>query len=82
LFGLEESEGRSQYISFNLTVQENEKAIVVVMALSDEGESSEVKLEIAWDGIWSADSDEIVRHMVVKQLNNSNECTLPFLQNP
>jgi hypothetical protein len=39
------------------------------MALSDEGESNELKLEIAWDGVWSEDSDEIVKHMVVKQLN-------------
>jgi hypothetical protein len=50
-------------------VQQRQKAIVVLMALSDEGESNELKLEIAWDGVWSEDSDELVRHMVVKQLN-------------
>lgn len=46
---------------------------IVLMALSDEGESNELKLEIAWDGVWSEDSDVIVRHMVVKQLNGRTD---------
>jgi hypothetical protein len=58
------------HISFDPTVVERQKAIVALVALSDEGESNELKLEIAWDGIWSEDSDVIVRHMVVKQLNS------------
>ena len=60
-------------ISFDPTVQQGQKAIVVLMALSDEGESNELKLEIAWDGVWSEDSDVIVRHMVVKQLNGRTD---------
>lgn len=58
-----------RHISFDPAVQQRQKAIVVLVALSDEGESNELKLEIAWDGVWSEDSDEIVKHMVVKQLN-------------
>ena len=54
--------------SFDPTVQQRQKVIVDLVALSDEGESNELKLEIAWDGIWSEDSDELVRRMVVKQL--------------
>lgn len=55
-------------ISFDPTVKEGQKLIVGLIALSDEGESNELKLEIAWDGIWSDDSDEIVNHLVIKQL--------------
>ena len=58
-----------RHISFDPAVRERQKAIVALVALSDEGESNELKLEIAWDGIWSEDSDEIVKHIVVKQLN-------------
>jgi len=57
-------------ISFDHTVKKGQKIIVYLMALSDEVESNELKLEIAWDGTWSDDSDEIVKHMVVKQLDN------------
>jgi hypothetical protein len=58
------------HISFDPSVQPRQKAIVSLVALSDEGESNELKIEIAWDGIWSGDSDEIIRHMVVRQLND------------
>jgi hypothetical protein len=56
------------HISFDLKVRQGQKAIVVLIALSDEGESNELKIEIAWDGEWSDDTDEIIRHMIVKQL--------------
>jgi hypothetical protein len=49
-------------------VQAKQKTIVDIVALSDEGESNELKLEIAWDGIWSEDSDELVRHIVIKKI--------------
>lgn len=62
-----------RHISFDPNVQPRQKAIVVLVALSDEGESNELKLEIAWDGVWSDDSDEIVRHMVVKPLNRGTD---------
>jgi len=58
------------HISFDPTVKKGQKMIVGLIALSDEGESNELGLEIAWDGTWSDDSDEIVKHMVVKQLDN------------
>lgn len=54
--------------SFDPTVQAKQKTIVDIVALSDEGESNELKLEIAWDGIWSEDSDELVRHIVIKKI--------------
>jgi hypothetical protein len=58
------------HISFDPTVKKGQKMVVGLMALSDESESNELKLEIVWDGIWSDDSVEIVKHMVVKQLGN------------
>jgi hypothetical protein len=58
-----------RHFSFDPNVQARQKVIVVLVALSDEGESNELKIEIAWDGSWSEDSDEMVKHMVVKQLN-------------
>jgi hypothetical protein len=58
------------HISFDHTVKKDQKIIVILLALSDEVESNELKLEIAWDGTWSDDSDEMVKHMVVKQLDN------------
>ncbi|MGA1843364.1 MAG: hypothetical protein ACMUIS_02240 [bacterium] len=56
------------HISFDPNVQPGQKAIFILRALSDECESDELKIEVAWDGIWSEDSDEIIRHMVVKLL--------------
>jgi len=56
------------HISFNSTIESGQKIIVGIIALSDEVESNELKLEIAWDGNWSEDSDEMLRHMVIKQL--------------
>jgi hypothetical protein len=56
-------------ISFNPSVNKGEKIIVGLIALSDEAESNELKLSIAWDGSWSEDSDEMLKHMVIKQLD-------------
>ena len=58
------------HISFDPTIKKGQKAIVGVIALSDEGESNELKLEIAWNGSWSDDSDEMVKHLVIKQLKS------------
>ena len=55
-------------ISFNGTVKKGEKIIVELAAFADEIESNMLKIEIAWDGIWSDDSDELIKHLVVKQL--------------
>ena len=57
-------------ISFDPTVRPGNKVIVVLMALSDEGESIELRLEIAWDGVWSEDSEELARHMVVREADS------------
>ena len=56
------------HISFDGTVKKGEKIIVELAAFADETESNVLKIEIAWDGIWSDDSDEIIKHLVVKQL--------------
>ena len=56
------------HISFDPTVKKGQKIIVGLVALSDKGESNELKLEITWNGMWSDDSDEIVKHLVIKQL--------------
>ena len=45
-----------------------ERIIVDLVALSDEAESNVLKIEISWDGLWSDDSDEMINHLVVKQM--------------
>lgn len=61
------------HISFDRTVMEGQNMIVGIMAFSDEVESNELKLEIAFDGIWSDDSDEMLRHMVIKELGSASQ---------
>lgn len=58
------------HISFDPIVKKGQKIIAALVALSDEGESNELKLGISWDGKWCDDSDEFVKHMVVKELDN------------
>ena len=57
-----------QHVSFDGTVKAGERIVVDLVALSDEAESNVLKIEISWDGLWSDDSDEMINHLVVKQL--------------
>ncbi len=57
-----------QHVSFDGTVKAGERIIVDLVALSDEAESNVLKIEISWDGLWSDDSDEMINHLVVKQM--------------
>jgi recombinational DNA repair protein RecT len=46
--------------------------VVGIVAQSNEVESNKLKLDISWDGIWSEDPDEMVKHMVIKPLPSVN----------
>ena len=52
-------------IAYNFTIAKGERMIVGIIALSDEAKSTELKLEIAWDGIWSDDPEKMRNHMVI-----------------
>ena len=43
---------------------------VEIRALADNGESEGLFIEIAWDGVWSEDTVEMRRHLVVKTVTS------------
>ena len=47
----------------------NQKIKIEAIAISDETESDPLCIEIAWDGTWEEDSNEMLKHMVVKEVN-------------
>jgi hypothetical protein len=57
---------------YNFTVAKDERMVVGIVAQSNEVESNKLKLDISWDGIWSEDPDEMVKHMVIKPLPSVN----------
>lgn len=59
-------------ISFNPTLSAGNQMTVTIVALSDEVESEELRLEIAWDGKWDNDSNIMCKHLVVKPI--TTEC--------
>lgn len=56
---------------YNLNAQRGEKSILVLtlQARSNEGDSSLVRIQIAWDGEWNDGADEMKRHLTVKVLS-------------
>jgi hypothetical protein len=40
---------------------------VKIVAMAHNGQSTPIVLEISWDGTWSADREEMQRHLVVKE---------------
>ena len=56
------------HFSFTPTVSANQRIIATFVALSDETESNELRIEIAWDGLWNEDSDEMRQHLVVRAI--------------
>lgn len=58
--------------SFNKTLSAGNQMIVTIVALSDEVESEELRLEIAWDGKWDDDSNIMCKHLIVKPV--TTEC--------
>lgn len=42
--------------------------IVTLQAKSEQGESNILRINLAWDGKWSEDEKEMMRHLVVKEL--------------
>jgi len=55
---------RPVYLDTN--INKNQKAKVTVQAVSDEGESEPLAIEIAWDGIWEEDTARMAEHLVIK----------------
>ncbi len=49
------------------------RAVIIFQAKSVEVESNLLPLEIEWDGIWSADKDEVVKHLKVRVISITNE---------
>ena len=47
----------------------NQKIKIEVIAIADETESNPLCIEIAWDGQWTEDLKEMMKHMVVKEVN-------------
>lgn len=43
-----------------------------VIAVADNGESSPLLIEIAWDGQWSEDTKEMSKHLVIKEVSTIN----------
>lgn len=50
-------------------VKPGETIRVEAIAISDQTESKPLALEIAWDGEWHEDSNELAKHLVVKEVN-------------
>jgi len=42
---------------------------VEVVAVADNGQSKPIRIEVAWDGNWSDDTEEMSRHLVVKEID-------------
>ena len=59
-------------ISFDKTLSAGKQMTVTIVALSDEVESEELRLEVAWDGKWDDDSNIMCKHLVIKSV--TNEC--------
>ncbi len=64
-------------ISFDPRLAGGQKMIVSLVALSDELESNQLNLEIAWDGDWSRDPKEMSRHLVIKEANDPATGSIP-----
>jgi hypothetical protein len=56
--------------NFQGTALGNQRMRVEIRAIADNGESEPLFLEIAWDGIWSDDTVEMRRHLVVKPIKS------------
>jgi hypothetical protein len=54
--------------SFERNVAATEKIQVEIIAVAENAESKPIRIEIAWDGIWSDDTIDQARHLVVKEV--------------
>jgi len=55
-------------IKLDPSVKPNEKVRLTLQAVSDEKESKPLSLEISWDGLWSEDTEQMRRHLVIKEI--------------
>lgn len=58
--------------NLNCKVEADQRIHIEVIAVSDEMESKPLRIEIAWDGGWSDDTVEMKRHLVVKEVKQSD----------
>lgn len=61
----------SPYISpnnFAGHIKKGDSMQVQVVATAHNGVSEPISIEVSWDGVWSADLEEMQRHLVIKQL--------------
>lgn len=56
--------------NFQETVKPGSRMRAEVQAVADNAESKAVFVEIAWDGVWSEDTAEMRRHLVVKTVSS------------
>src|SRR5258706_4339912 len=55
--------------NFNQFIGPNEKVRVEVKALADNAESKPLSIDMSWDGIWSDDTIDMSKHLVIKRSN-------------
>jgi hypothetical protein len=58
--------------SLNARRREPCKFSVTLQARGIESDSNLLRVQIAWDGEWSDDADEMARHMVVREVDSSS----------
>jgi hypothetical protein len=56
--------------NFQGMIRGNQRIRVEIRGLADNGESDPLFLEIAWDGVWSDDTVEMRRHLLVKAVQS------------
>jgi hypothetical protein len=54
--------------SFAETVTANQRMRVELKAVADNAESPPLCVEISWDGIWSDDTPEMAKHLVLRKV--------------
>lgn len=48
-------------------VRAGERIMAQFMALADDAQSNRIWVEVKWDGVWASDTDEMAKHLVVRQ---------------
>jgi len=57
-----------QIIANQLNIGPNQKAVIEAVAIADNAQSNQIKLEIFWDGQWPKDDADAPKHVVIKKV--------------